>query len=524
MDKTTFAGTLPTKDLDLQHPDFVERLDCWNDIDSLCQSGFRMKKKAEHFLTKRQKELAEVFAARVQNFTYQDILGTVLGWYQAAMFKDAPDIHVRKGEADADVETPDEFYTAFLADCDRAGTSLVDFAKRLFLSLLQYQTTYVLTDLPTTAVETPMATLADQKNSGALNPYVVLYDPRSIINWETDSYGNLLWVVVAITTEQQQFAKAPVLTDRWYYFDRTQYAVYEAARKDRSRKAETATLAASGPHALADKGRVPVRRLALPDALWLANRVYLHALAHLNTENALDWGIKQGCLPVLWIKGDFVEPPVRSEVSYLSIPENGDIGYLQPGASTFEIADKRLSSIREEMYRQLCLQAQGRSSSASASASSGYSKEMDMMPSRDVLNSLGDILRSGLVGIFRDVADAHGDPDLDADIRGLSFDETDEAGELAKFDMFQDSDLAISSPTLEREMKKKQARVMLPDARPALQAIIDDEIDQSTSKVEAQQAADEAAQQQDQQNQQQMSKALTTATSRWSGKQAISEL
>ncbi|MDE2103005.1 MAG: hypothetical protein KGL39_37520, partial [Patescibacteria group bacterium] len=204
-------------------------------------------------------------------------------------------------------------------------------------------------------------------------------------------------------------------------------------------------------------------------------------------------------------------------VSYIQVPENGDIGYLQPDSSTFEIADKRLGNVREEMYRQLCLQAQGRSSSASASSQSGYSKEMDLHPSRDVLNGLGDILRAGLRGIFRDVADAHGDADIDADIRGFAFDETDEAGELAKFDMFMDSDLAVASPTLDREMKKKQARVMLPDARPELQAKIDAEIDAAPTKQEQREKEQE-------QQQQQMANALTTATARWGGKQAVSEL
>ena len=510
-----FPSTLQTKELDTQHPDFVERLGCWNDIDALCQSGFRMKKQAEHFLAKRQKELAEVFAARVQNFTYQDILGTSLGWYVSAMFKDAPDIHIRQGEAD--LETPDPFYPAFLADCDRAGTNFVDLAKRVFMSLLQFQASYILTDLPSTGIETPMASLADQKATGALNPYLVVYDPRQVINWECDAYGNLLWVVIATTAEQQRFSKPSTITDRWYYFDRTRYAVYEAARKDRSRKEEIAVLADSGPHALADKDRVPIRRLAVPDTLWLANRVYLHALAHLNTENALDWGIKQGCLPVLYIKGEYKEPPVRSEVGFIQLEENSDIGYVQPDASTFTIAEKRLGSIREEMYRQLYLQAQGRSSSATPAAQSGYSKEIDMAPSSDVLNGLGDILRAGMCGIFRDVADAHNDPDIDADIRGFSFDETDEAGELAKFDMFMDSDLAVASPTLDREMKKKQARVMLPDARPELQTTIDAEIDAAPTKKDIQE-------QQAQQQQDQMAKALTSATTRWSGKQAIAEL
>jgi len=151
---------------------------------------------------------------------------------------------------------------------------------------------YVPIDLPKPGDNAPVpATLADQKSSGALDPYLVLYDPRQAINWECDSYGNLVWIVFAVTTEQREFGKGRKIIDRWYYFDRTQYAVYEAARVEPSNgqqvsltnpaavaidaeKPTTAKLVDFGPHALADAGRVPVECIEVPEDMWLGNRVY----------------------------------------------------------------------------------------------------------------------------------------------------------------------------------------------------------------------------------------------------------
>lgn len=509
---TPLAASLPVKQLDAKHPDYVANANSWDDLDLLYRGGEALKTKAEHFLIKRPKELAEVYAARVQRFTYQNILGTALGWYQTAMFKTDPDIHIKRGDADLD-ETNDDFYTRFLADCDRSGTTLVDMYRRVFLSSLLFRSAFVLTDL--SKIGDQPATLAEQKALGALDPYLVLYDPRQVINWECDAYGNLAWVVIATTTEQRTFGSDEAVVDRWYFFDTAQYAVYESKRKDPSQKEQVASLVDSGPHALADAGRVPIRWIQLPDGLWLASRVYLNALAHLNLQNAYFWGLFMACLPVLYIKGQFSVPPTMTETAYLEIAENGGIGYVEPSGTSYKIASEEISALREEMYRQLYLQAQGRSSSATPSAQSGYSKEMDMAPSRDVLNGLGDILRAGMQAVLDDVATVRGDADLTFDVRGFGFDDNNEAGELATAQLAIDLDLP--SDTLEKEIQKRVARVILKDARPEVVQTVEGEIDAATPKSEREEQAKA-------EQQQRMQGALQTALGRYESKDATSQL
>lgn len=532
MTPQTFSATMPVKQLDAKHADYVLYNSGWNDIDIICQSGILLRKKAENYLSKQPKELAEVYAQRIRNFTHQDVLGTALGWYVAAMFRDDPDVHLMDATG-SDIECdPDDFYVRFQTNCDRAGTTYVNFFRRLFPKLLKFRSVYVLIDLPKPGDDVPApATLADQKSSGALDPYLVLYDPQQAINWECDAYGNLLWIVFALTTEKREFGKGRTIIDRWYYFDRTQYAVYEAARVEPSNgqqisitnpdavyvdaeKSKIANLIDSGPHALADAGRVPVECIQVPEDMWLGNRVLLNAMTHLNLQNALMWGLKMGCIPQLYVKGEFTTPPTISEVGYLAIAENGDIGYVEPSGTTYKIAADQIDNLREEMYRQLYLQAQGRSSSATASASSGYSKEMDMAPSSDVLNGLGDILRSAMRDVLLDVATVRSE-DVRFDVRGLSFDEDDEAGELATAQLAEDLD--IPSDTLAKEIQKRVARVLLKDARPELIQKVEAEIEAAPTKSEI------AAQQQDQ-LQQRMSGALQQGLGKFENKQAVSEL
>lgn len=509
---TTLATTLPTKQLDAKHPYYTANAPAWDDHELLYIGGQALKAKADHFLVKRPKELAEVYAARVQRFQYQNILGTAIGWYQAAMFKTDPDIHIKKGEADVE-EVTGEFYARFCSDCDRAGTTYVDFARRMFLSMLLYRSAFVLEDLP--KIGDQPATLAEQKALGALDPYLVLYDPRQVINWECDAYGNLLWVVIATTTEQRTFGSDSSVVDRWYYFDRSQYAVYEAKRPDPAKKAEVATLTGSGPHALAEAGRVPVRWVQLPDGLWLANRVYLQSLAHLNLQNAYHWGLFMACLPVLYVKGQFVNPPSVTETAYLEIEENGAIGYVEPSGTSYKIAAEEIAAVREEMYRQLYLQAQGRSSDATPASQSGYSKEIDMAPSRDVLNGMGDILRASLRTILGDVAAIRGDNDLTFDVRGFGFDDNNESGELATAQLAFDLD--IPSDTLEKEVQKRVARVLLKDARPEVVQSVETEIDSAPGRSEREAQAKY-------EQQQRMAGALSNAMNRFTGKEATSEL
>lgn len=479
--------------LDQTHPEYQERT--WSDIDLLARGGDDLRDRAASFLWPREREPEDVYQSRLKRFSYQNLLGTVLAWYGAAIFEEDPSIIPTLADGSEAGEDIRAFYSAWMSNANGGGMTFSDLFRNVFHGMMISRSAYVLTDLPATD-PAAFATRREQQASGALDPFLVVYGADSVLNWDTDSKGNLLWAVIRATTEDRSFATTPGLTDRWYYFDREDFAVYGAKRQrghdGQLKKAKQAELLRSGRHALADKMRCPVRRICVPDLLWLGSRALLAARAHLNLQNSFYWGLHHACLPVPYIKGEVEGPTARSEVAYIQLPIDGDIGYLEPSGTSFELASREIEKLREEIYRQMYLQAQGRSSTASASAASGYSKELDMAPARPVLAALGDVLRKAMTEVLSDVADARGD-DVRWDVRGYDFPEEDDERDIAETQAALDIDLG--SETFERELKRKLARKLLRDARPETIKSIDDEI--AAAPTRDQRAEQERANQRD---------------------------
>jgi hypothetical protein len=476
-----YPQRLPVRALETPRDEHVAKRQVWADLELLYRGGHALRARADRFLLPRPRELREVYAARLARFTYQNILGTALAWYESAMFEREPAVNI---------EPSDEYWVAFLENCDRAGASFTEFFRGVLRDLVLYGVAYVLVDLP--RVEgAEILTLADQRAMGALDVYLVRYSPLQVVNWSVAEDGQLDWVIVDTSYEvREPFAEAAAV-DRWHVFTRTDYAVYEARRLESGERAREAVLVAAGAHALSGAGRVPMRRGVMPDALWLADRVYLHALAHLNLQNAYYWGLTMGCLPVPVIIGEYSEPPVVSETAYIHLPEPGSrFEYAEPSGRTYEVSAQEIQAIREEMYRQLYLQAQGRSSAATPSAQSGYSKELDMAPARDVLRALGDMLRNHMRVVIEDVAMARGDQ-VAVDIRGFEFTEGDDPEQIKAAQAALE--LGIPSATLEREIQKRIARYLLRDANQSVIQAVEAEIDAAPTREERQAAAEEAA-------------------------------
>jgi hypothetical protein len=478
-----FPASIEVKNLDQQHPEYAALVEAWSDIELLYKDGAALRAQASRFLKKKPRELADVYAARLRRFTSLPILGTALGWYQSAMFANDPQVSILRDETTVQ---DDPFYTAFLTDCDGAEKKFVDFARDVFQSMLLFRSSYVLVDRdPVDATAYP--SLKAQQDAGALDVHLVRYDPSQVINWETDDQGNLEWVLIATTHCEREFPGITRVIDRWYYFDREQCAVYEAERKDSNQKADNATLVQGYPrqHALSAVGRVPVRWIALPDGLWLGNRSLLPACSHLDLVNALDWGIFNGCLPTMYVKGEYRDSVEKSEVGFVHLEENGDIGYVEPAGTTYELAMRQIDTWREELYRQVYLQALARSTKATAAAQSGFSKEMDMAPGKDVLNGLGDCLRTGLTNVLMDVADARNEDNLTFTVKGLEFTDNDQ-DIINRYELFLGQRLG---ETTEKEVKKMMVRLALKDADEEL-------LQKAESEIDAMPTDDEAAQQQ----------------------------
>ncbi len=519
-----FPAQAPVKKLNRQHDEFSDYSRAYEEFGILYEGGAKFRMQAGRFLRKRPKELPDVYTVRQQNLSYTNLLSNIIGWYTSAIFKTAPQL-VKKVEgatekaaknpkaadpkAVADIPKPvEDFCEAFEKDCDLAGTTYTDFWPQVLESLLLYRSAYALIDLPLPGEDQP-ASLAQQQAAGKLDPYLVFYDPTNVINWDVDSYGNLEWVVIYIRATDEEFLGDPKLVDYWYYFDRRECALYQREVKtDESALPENAVadLVPGYPraHAMTTLDCVPVRKLTVNKGLWLANRVYLPLLNHLNLDNSLDHGLFQSNLAQLVIEdgtsGTYEEGNVPggavtvSEVGYHHLPNGGKMYYLEPAGQSYAASQERINNLEERIYKACYLQDQARTNRSTPTAQSGISKSMDKAPSRDAMCAYGDIIRAGMQQVYQDVLDIRGFDTIVVDVRGLDFSDKATAEDL---DLLEKSTIIpMNSTTYEREVMKKNARLALPDMNPEVLAIIDDEIDSNPTPSE-QEAAQQEQERQD---------------------------
>ncbi len=493
-----FPARVRVKALDAQNPFYATFGTTWNDIDVLNESGERLRLAAHRFLAKRPKEQIDIYQERLRNFFSTPLLGTIIGWYSSALFRRQPAI-----------ETPgeDEFFTAFLDDCDHAATKYTEHWRRCFEGLLLYGRCWTLVDKPSTGDLVPESR-AQEQDLGLDAPYLVSYDPRQVINWGVDKFGNLDWVVTKTLDTQAEFLADDAATmTHWTYYDRARYARYEAQSEEGTSQFRSfgasplpdqepmAKLIESGPHALSGQNAVPFTLVTVPNNLWLANRAFAMLKQYVNQENSYSWGLYMGNLemPVIFTGGS--EPNMtRSEASYWVFDQKDRVEWSGPSGRTFQNSAAYIDALREDIYRAFYLQAQGRSSRATASAQSGYSKQMDMMPSNDVLNAYGDIVRQGMEATLNMVAKARGMGDEAlSTVTGFRFEWQPATQSIATADEF--SALNIQSDSAQKAMQKRVVRDVFQDERA-------EDIEKFVAEIDAAPTASQvASQQQDKQTQ-----------------------
>lgn len=475
--------------LNQKHATWTKLAPFWERIDLLTVGGYAMLAQASLFLRQRPMEPSGVYAARLAEASYQNIFGTALGWYGSRLFHEPPQFHFRRNEA----KFEDEGLAKFLSDADRGGRSLTALAQtKWFAPLVSLGCVYVAMDLP--AIDAPMKSAREQRAAGALDPYLVTFDPRQVYDWAEDEHGNLAWMVIAtVATRSVAPGAKPVTLDRWYVYDREFVSVFEAERKDgkQDEKAQ-ASMVRYSRHAMADAQRVPVRRIELTQELWFGWRVYSQVVAHFNADNAGQWLLNNACVPIPVITGEFQDGramPARSETEWLNLEKGAAFSYTEPGGVAFEWSAQRVRELREEIHRQMYLQAQARSTDATPAAQSGLSKQADMQPSSEVLDGFGAIFRASFKSILEDVLVIRGASDVTVDVQGMTF-ETDDLGEAQTAQSVLD--LGIPSDTFRKTIFKRLSRCFS-DADPDTQKKIDSEIDAAPTEAERQAAALQAA-------------------------------
>jgi len=503
------SASIQVKTLDRKHSEWLLYNDMFNSIDLLYEGSVKLKNRGMDLLSRRPKELIDVYNERYRRLTYQNLIGNCVGWYLAKLFS---------REAQIDGKTTDERFAAFLQDCDRGGTTFADFTKARAEEMFLFRRTFILVDKP--APTGPVQTRADEKEQGLDRPYLIPYDPRQAFNWACDEYGNLNWIIFK-TVEVSQGGPLDAVTQsaNWWLFDRTSYRHYRYTNPSDAltdgtffeqssitdSKDAVATLIDEGPHALSNENEVPVIMWELPRSLWFASRAYLHLLEHFDQKNGYAWKLFMCAHPQLVIQSEKeITGKTLSEVSFLQIDPNDKIFWLEPNGASLKESRDYLNELRQEIYRDFCLQAQGRPSTATADGASGYSKEMEMAPSVDMLNGIGDVIRPSqqltLIAYKAAAGMAAMNDTQTPDVNGYRFESKPVLQDITIAQALTETGVPDKSPTLEKLVDTNIAMAVCDGQNEAIKETIRTEIEAAPTRKE--QAAIDAQAQMDQQQQQ----------------------
>lgn len=471
--------SLPIEILEREHPEYEARKAVWERYWDFYAGGEQIRQNAQKYLPKRQKEPAEVYFERLSRVFYENYLGSIMDWYAATLFRTEPLIAF----ASSSGATGDEkgFYNAFLEDCDLAGTDFVEFFRQAFLRALVFRQSFILVDFP--RVEPPprgfFQSRAEEDELGQSRAYLVNYTPLDIPNWKLDSAGNFEWLVVRSRERfQPAFDSAEEIErDTWMYFDRRSSRTYQLDREPGkpARPRTEIPLVASGPHALAALGRVPVVSLSVSDGLWLANKAALLQQEHFNKSNALSWALHMGlfAMPVIYSEREWHQ--VVGESYYIQLGPTDRFGWTEPEGKVYQIAQDNLERLKDEIYRVCYLIVQAGGREARNLGQSGVSKERDYSVTQEVLRACGALVKDAMKGVLRTVVAARQDA-LTVDVKGLNqFDIRDLSAELE--DAARLNELVGASPTFRKELQKRLALKYLDDSEQALKDRIAGEIE-----------------------------------------------
>lgn len=457
-----------------EHPDHKAWKATWSRYHDLYVGGEQLKRRAELYLTRRQKEPLDVYQERLQHVYYENFIGSIIDWYAATLFRREPVIQIEGHD-----ELGRRFLNAFAEDCDLRGTNLTDYFRDQFVKTLIFGASYTLVDFP--KVSTRYENRAEEEMSGKARAYLVSYSPENVVNWSYDSQGNFEWVVLKQTVLRKDSVEnlSWKRETQWSYYDKTHYRIY---REIKNGDANAVTeLVDEGLHGFANHERVPLFEWRVSEGLWLMNKAGLIQLEHFNKSNALGWALTMGLFatPVVYSEREWNQ--IVGESYYIQLGPQDRFGWAEPEGKVYQIASDNLRRLQEEVYRVCYLMNQAGGSSASATAQSGLSKLRDFAITQEVLRAFGDSVKDVLKRVLRAVVEARQDA-LSVDVSGMDeFDIGDFDNELTQAERLLA--VGIDSPTLKKHILKRLAQKYLCDVRQEAKDQISREIDASFERA-----------------------------------------
>ena len=446
--------------------DYRDRVTSWHTARCLYYGGESMKRNAELFLSRRQKEPLEVYRERIASAYYENYIGSIIDWYVSAAFRREPVVFTHEAG-----DRAKRIVSRFLDNCDQRGTSLTDLFRTVVRDAMVFGEAHLIVDFPAPEGGVEGRALGVDSDQ----TYLVNCAPEQIVDWGVDELGVPEYAKVAVRTQRASGqAGSGERGDRFYEYTREGMRIVDV-HTDGSGNVRT-EVAREGPHCLSRHGMLPIVKLETPPGLWMMERAGNVQVEHFNKANALSWALSMGLYATPVVYSDREWNQIAGESYFIQLSPGDKFGWTEPEGKVYQIASQNLERLKMEIFRVCHLSGQG-GASGNTIQQSGLSKQRDFQVTQEMLRALGAWVKKGMKRVLEHVLRAW-DESAVVIVSGMDqFDIGEFTSELSDAERLLA--LRIGSRTLEKQIHKKLALQFLSDMRQEVKDAIVKEIENS---------------------------------------------
>lgn len=423
------------------------------------------------FLKQLEGEPESVYMAVWDRAEYVNYLGGMLNYFDSWLFTSEPIVQAREGD-----EKP-EWWESFERDATGNRVGFFDFIKAQFLeALLCRRSGWML------GRQGSVAEQADDEGV-ILTPF----SAEEIWDWQCSETGELEWVVLGKSREARVFPDERRRVETITYLDRSEWSTWEVRYGDNT---ESADKIGEGTHGI---GKVPFVMLEIPWGQWVTDKLYAWAMGLFNQWTRLRNAMLLGCIMQPYIETNETRESAASRIFGEGIllhlrAQSGDngaerFGWITPSTEPVKFIWEHFKEAVAEGYRIIHQMSMAVDAKAVASiARSGASKTEDRKATEVILKGFGSIVREAEMRTLALLSDVYGDGTV------WTVDGYDDFSLAEPMDLIQmlslGASFGIESPTYNKRLKRKVARIMLDGEDESTMGTVEKEIDDAEDEAE----------------------------------------
>ena len=387
------------------------------DLVALYKGGKEFRARITRFLPQNEYEQSTRYTLRQQQAPYRSYVGPIIDKFAASLIASPPNAQV-VDEAGSQSD-PEEFWLAWRDNVDGNGTNLSEFTREQITDALMKKRAMWVVQLNSDGGPTPESML-EYKERGLGKIALKELETQDVLDWECDATGALLWLMhreVSCPRADPRTSSRNKVIETYTLYDRETTEVFTVEyEKDKPPPEDSEIVGVPTTHGL---GQLPIVVFALPDGLWVAERVQDAQVEHFRLNAALSWAIKTTCYAMPVFKTVDNKPPVFGTGKGIQLDILDEIDWFAPPIQHLAVIAEKISTEKDEIYRVVHQMADGVNNNAGTAGRSAASKQIDSASLRVIMQSYSTIARDAIQRTYELAAALRGDKAVKWDISGL---------------------------------------------------------------------------------------------------------